>query len=114
MKRLAICLIVAALLIAGCQNKPDMQGSAALAALKSPNPDEKYGVAFWNDQFQRKTEVWQQALAFCTTPDHRLLINCGPVQAVAAPKIPFSSTMPSNGPQPGLLSTPSTEGKTGP
>jgi hypothetical protein len=98
MKRLAFCLIVTALIIVGCRNKSAEQGNAALAALQSPNPDEEYGFAFWTDQFQRKTDVWQQALAFCTAPDHKFLINCGPVQAVAAPKIPFSSTMPPNSP----------------
>jgi hypothetical protein len=98
MKRLAFCLIVTALVLGGCQSKSAEQGNAALAGLKSPNPDEKYGFTFWNDQFQHKTELWQKALMFCASSDHRFLINCGPVQAVAAPKIPFSSTMPPNSP----------------
>ena len=114
MKRLAFCLIVTALVLGGCRNKSAEQGNSALAALKSSNPDEKYGFAFWSDQFQRKTDIWQQARAFCNEPDHRSFINCQAVQAVAAPRIPFSATMPSNGPQPGLLSTPPTEGKTSP
>jgi hypothetical protein len=98
MKRLAFFLIVMAIVIIGCQNKSVEQENAALAALKSPNPDEKYGFVFWSEQFHRKTDVWEQALAFCTSPEHKFLINCGPVQAVAAPKIPFSSTMPPNSP----------------
>ena len=114
MKKLAFCLIVTGLVIVGCRNRSGEQGNAALAALKSPNPDEKYGFAFWSDQLQRKTDVWRQALAFCAAPDHKFLLNCGPVQAVAAPNIPFSATMPSNGPQPGLLSTPPAEGKASP
>jgi len=57
MKRLAFCLIVTALVIVGCRNKSGEQGNAALAALKSPNPDEKYGFTFWSDQFQHKTDV---------------------------------------------------------
>ena len=80
MKRLASCLIVTALVIAGCQNKSAEQGNAPLAALKSPNPNEKYGFAFWSDEFQRKTDLWQHALAFCNEPDHRSFINCQVVQ----------------------------------
>ncbi len=98
MKRFGFYLFVTALFIVGCRNKSAQQESAALAALKSPSRAEQYGFTFWNDQFQLKTDLWQKALAFCTTPDHRFLINCGPVQAVAAPKIPFSSTMPPNSP----------------
>ena len=42
MRRLALCLVVTALIVVGCRNKSVEQGNAALAALQSPNPDEKY------------------------------------------------------------------------
>jgi hypothetical protein len=106
MKKLTFCLLAAVLLLASCKGKPD-DTSAPLAALQSPNAVENYGDQFWNDQLQRKTELWSRALNFCQQPDHKFLINCQPVLAAAAPRVPFSATMPSNGLGGGLFSVPS-------
>jgi len=97
MKKLTFCLLAAVLLLAACNGKSD-DTSAPLAALQSPNAAENYGNQFWNDQLQRKTDLWSKALNFCQQPDHKFLINCQPVLAAAAPRVPFSATMPSNGP----------------
>lgn len=104
MKRLIFCLL-AVLLLASCKGKSDT--SAPLAALQSPNAAENYGDQFWNDQLQRKTKLWSRALNFCQQPDHKFLINCQPVLAAAAPRVPFSATMPSNGLGGGLFPVPS-------
>ncbi len=97
MKTLTFCLLAGVLLLGSCKGKSD-DTSAPLAALQSPNAAENYGDQFWNDQLQRKTELWSKALNFCQQPDHKFLINCQPVLAAAAPRVPFSATMPPNGP----------------
>lgn len=97
MKGLKLCVLAAFLFLGACNGKSD-DTSAPLAALQSPNEAEKYGYPFWNDQFNRKTDLWQKALSFCDQQDHKFLVNCQPVLSVAAPRIPFPSAMPSNGP----------------
>ncbi len=97
MKGLKFCVLAAFLFLGACNGKSD-DTSAPLAALQSPNAAENYGDQFWNDQLQKKTELWSQALSFCQQPEHKFLINCQPVLAAAAPRVPFSATMPSNGP----------------
>src|SRR5208337_1906013 len=96
MKGLKFSLLAALLLLGACNGKSD--DTSPLAALQSPNAAENYGDQFWNDQLQKKTDLWNQALSFCQQPEHRFLINCQPVLAAAAPRVPFSATMPSNGP----------------
>ena len=97
MKRLTFSLLAAAFLLAACNGKSD-DTSAPLAALKSQDAAENYGDQFWIDQLQKKTYLWSKALNYCQQPDHKFLINCQPVLAAAAPRVPFSATMPSNGP----------------
>lgn len=97
MRNIKLCLLAAILLAAACNGKSD-DASAPLAALQSPNAAENYGYPFWNDQFQRKTELWEKGLSFCQQPDHKFLVNCEAVLAVAAPRVPFPTAMPSNGP----------------
>lgn len=97
MKGFKFCVLAAFLFLGACNGKSD-DTSAPLAALQSPNAAENYGDQFWNDQLQKKTELWSQALSFCQQPEHKFLINCQPVLAAAAPRVPFSATMPSNGP----------------
>jgi hypothetical protein len=106
MKLFKFCVLAVALLLGACNGKSD-DTSAPLAALQSPNAAENYGDRFWNDQLQRKTELWSKALNFCQQPDHKFLINCQPVLAAAAPRVPFSTTMPSNGLGGGLFPAPS-------
>jgi len=106
MKGLKLCILAAFLILGACNRKPD-DTSAPLAALQSPNAAENYGDQFWNDQLQRKTELWGKALSFCQQADHKFLINCQPVLAAAAPRVPFSTTMPSNGLGGGLFPAPS-------
>jgi len=106
MKGLKFSLLAALLLLWACNGKSD-DTSAPLAALESPNAAENYGDQFWNDQLQKKTELWNQALSFCQQPEHKFLINCQPVLAAAAPRVPFSTTMPANGLVGGLVPIPS-------
>jgi len=106
MKGFIFYLLAAVLLLASCKGISD-DTSAPLTALESPNAAENYGDQFWNDQRQRKTELWSKGLNFCQQSDHKFLINCQPVLAAAAPQVPFSATMPSNGLGGGLFPAPS-------
>jgi hypothetical protein len=106
MKGFIFCLSAAVLLLASCRGKAN-DTSPPLAALQSPNAAENYGDQFWSDQLQRKTVLWSKALNFCQQPAHKFLINCQPVLAAAAPRVPFSGTMPSNGLGGGLFPSPS-------
>ena len=63
MNSLAFCLLAAVLLLTACKGKS--HDDAPLAALQSPNAAENYSDQFWNDQLQRKTELWRKALNFC-------------------------------------------------
>ena len=96
MKKLIVCLAIGFLLAMGC-NRHSGNGDDPVTTLASPQAATNYDYPFWNDQFQRKTDAWQKALSFCSQPDHKFLINCQPVLAVAAPRVPFSTTMPNNG-----------------
>ncbi len=102
MKGFKFCVLAAFLFLGACKGK-SAATSAPLAALQSPNAAESYGDQFWNDQLQKKTELWSQALGFCQQPEHKFLINCQPVLAAAAPRVPFSTTMPANGLGGGLV-----------
>ena len=98
MKKLIVWVAIGVVVAIGCNRNQQATGDDALAALASRQAATNYDYPFWNDQFQRKTDVWQKALGFCNQPDHKFLINCQPVLAVAAPRVPFSATMPSNAP----------------
>ena len=98
MNKLIVCVAIAVLFAIGCNRHQEATGDDALAALASRQAATNYGYPFWNNQFQRKTDTWRKALTFCKEADHRFLINCQPVLAVAAPRVPFSATMPSNAP----------------
>ncbi len=97
MKKLIVCVAIGVLIGIGCNRHSGANGDDPVSTLASPQAATNYDYPFWNDQFQRKTDVWQKALTFCKQPDHKFLINCQPVLAVAAPRIPFSTTMPNNG-----------------
>ncbi len=94
MKRLAQIIFLGWLLIpllmAAC-HKNGSQADDSLSALASPQTADNYGYLYWNDRFQRKTDLWQKALTFCDQPDHKFYTNCQPVLAVAAPRVPFST-----------------------
>ena len=96
MKKLIVGIAIGVLFAIGCNRHQEATGDDALAALASRQAATNYDYPFWNDQFQRKTETWQRALAFCNQPDHKFLINCQPVLAVAAPRVPFSTTVKPN------------------
>jgi hypothetical protein len=97
MKKLVVCVAIGVVVAIGCNRNQQTTGDDALAALASRQAATNYDYPFWNDQFQRNTDAWQKALSFCNQPDHKFLINCQPVLAVAAPRIPFSTTMPNRG-----------------
>ena len=67
MKGLKFCVLAAFLFLGACNGKSD-DTSAPLAALQSPNAAENYGDQFWNDQLQRKTELWGKRSAFARKP----------------------------------------------
>ena len=98
MKKLIVCVAIGIIFGMGCNRPQKTTADNALAALGSRQAATNYDYPFWNDQFQRKTDTWRKALTFCKQPDHKFLINCQPVLAVAAPRVPFSATMPSNAP----------------
>ena len=62
MKGLKLFRGLAAFLFLGACNGKSDDTRLALAALQSPNAADNYGDQFWNDQLQRKTELWQKAL----------------------------------------------------
>lgn len=92
MKKLIVWVAIGVVVATGCNRNQQTTGHDALAALASRQAATNYDYPFWNDQFRRKTDVWQKALSFCNQPDHKFLINCQPVLAVAAPRIPFPKT----------------------
>lgn len=92
MKKLIVCAAIGVFFAIGCNRHQQATSDDALAALASRQAATNYDYPFWNDQFQRKTDTWQKALSFCKQPDHKFLINCQPVLAVAAPRIPFPKT----------------------
>lgn len=97
MKKLIVCVAIGVLIGIGCNRHSGANGGDPLAVLAAPQAATNYDYPFWNDQFQRKTDAWQRALSFCSQPDHKFLINCQPVLAVAAPRLTYPTAMPSNG-----------------
>ena len=97
MKKLIVWVAIGVAVAMGCNRHQQAIGDDALAALASRQAATNYDYPFWNDQSQRKTETWQKALSFCNQPDHKFLINCQPVLAVAAPRLTYPTAMPSNG-----------------
>jgi hypothetical protein len=79
MKRVALCLFVSAFIVAACHSNNSDQTHGALAALKSNAPNQQYGPAFWSDEYQRKTDLWQRAFDFCSQPAHQDYANCAAV-----------------------------------
>ena len=96
MNKLIVCMAIGVIAAMGCKPNQHATGDDALTALASRQAATNYDYPFWNDQFQRKTGAWQKALSFCNQPDHKFLINCQPVLAVAAPRVPFSTTVKPN------------------
>ena len=96
MKKLIVCVAIGFVFAMGCNRDSSTNGRDPVSTLASPQAATNYDYPFWNDQFQRKTDAWQKALSFCNQPDHRFLINCQPVLAVAAPRVPFSTTVKPN------------------
>ena len=96
MKKLIVCVAIGVVIGIGCNRHSATNGDDPVTTLASPQAATNYDYPFWNDQFQRKTDVWQKALSFCNQPDHKFLINCQPVLAVAAPRVPFSTTVKPN------------------
>jgi hypothetical protein len=98
MKKLIVCVVIGVVFGMGCNRHRRADSPDPLTVLASPQAATNYDYPFWNDQFQRKTDAWQKALSFCNQPDHKFLINCQPVLAVAAPRLAFPTAMPPNGP----------------
>ncbi|HVB80610.1 MAG TPA: hypothetical protein VNE82_11785 [Candidatus Binataceae bacterium] len=96
MKKLIVCVAIGVLFEMGCNRHSGANSDDPLAMLASPQAATNYDYPFWNDQLQRKTDAWQKALSFCNQPDHKFLINCQPVLAVAAPRVPFATTVKPN------------------
>lgn len=96
MKKLIVCVAIGVLFAFGCNRHSGATGDDPVTTLASPQAATNYDYPFWNDQFQRKTDAWQKALSFCNQPDHKFLVNCQPVLAVAAPRVPFSTTVKPN------------------
>ncbi len=96
MKKLIVCVAISVVFGMGCNRHSETNGDDPVTTLASPQAANNYDYPFWNDQFQRKTDAWQKALSFCNQPDHKFLINCQPVLAVAAPRVPFSTTVKPN------------------
>jgi hypothetical protein len=97
MKKLIIGVAIGVFFAIGCNHNSGEKSADPLTVLGSPQAATNYDYPFWNDQFQRKTDVWKKAVKFCKQPDHKFLINCQPVLAVAAPRLTYPTAMPSNG-----------------
>jgi hypothetical protein len=78
------------LLMTAC-HKNESQAEGSLSALASLQTVESYGYPYWNDQFQRKTDLWQEGADLLQSTGSQVLHNCQPVLAVVAPRIPFST-----------------------
>ncbi len=80
MKRVSLwMLLVSVFAVAACHNSNTDQKRDALAALESNAPNQQYGPAFWNAEYQRKTDLWQRAFDFCSQPAHQDSANCAAV-----------------------------------
>ena len=98
MRPILCSMVLVVLVFTACHRSSETQDEPAFDALGSSQPSEHFGFPFWNEQAQKKTPLWGKALEYCQQSDHQSLINCQAVLAVAAPRIPYSTTMPPNGP----------------
>lgn len=76
MKRVTLCALVFAFIFAACHSDGSDRMRDALAALKSNAPNPQYSPAFWRHEYQRKTDLWQHALDFCSQPAHQDFAAC--------------------------------------
>src|ERR1700730_6994227 len=77
MKRVALCLLlVAILIVTACHNHSADKTHEALASLQSNAPSQQYGPAFWNEEYRQKTDLWQRAFDFCSQPARQDYANC--------------------------------------
>jgi len=79
MKSAALCLLVSAFILTACHSSNRDQMHDALEALQSNTPNQQYDSAFWNHEYQRKTDLWQRAFEFCRQLAHQDSANCGAV-----------------------------------
>lgn len=84
-KRTSIFAAAAALL-AGCSPRPEdvANGDDPIKALSASVLSTRYQGPYWVQQRQAKSDVWQQAVAYCTPERVREYPNCQPVAAAAA------------------------------
>lgn len=84
MRRIVFALVVAT--ITSCSPSPEdvANGDDPIAALTSTARSSRYGLNYWVEQRDRKTETWSQALAFCEPPEHANYTNCETVREVRA------------------------------
>ncbi|MGH7286942.1 MAG: hypothetical protein ACREI8_02870 [Myxococcota bacterium] len=84
MRRIVLGLVVAA--ITSCSPSPEdvANGDDPIAALTSTARSSRYGLNYWVEQRDQKTETWSQALAFCEPPEHANYPNCETVREVRA------------------------------
>lgn len=84
MRRTVLALVVAT--IASCSPSPEdvANGDDPIAALESTAQSSRYGLNYWVEQRDQKTETWSKALAFCEPPEHANYPNCQTVREVRA------------------------------
>ena len=84
MRRTALAFAVSA--IASCSPSPEglANGDDPIAALSSTVRSSRYGLNYWVEQRDAKTEVWSRALSYCEPPDHANYPNCETVREVRA------------------------------
>jgi len=84
MRRTVVVLF--ALFIASCSPSPEeiANGDDPIAALASTAKSSRYGLNYWVEQRNQKTENWSQALAFCEPAEHANYPNCETVREVRA------------------------------
>ncbi len=72
-------------LLAGCAPRPQdvADGDDPIKALASSAPSTRYQGPYWVEQRRTKSDVWQQAVAYCTPERVREYPNCQPVAASA-------------------------------
>ena len=78
-------LVVAAML-ASCSPTPEelANGDDPIAALASTAKSSRYGLNYWVEQRDRKTETWSRALAYCEPAERANFANCETVRQVRA------------------------------
>lgn len=78
-------LLIAFVLLAGCNRSPWVQtndSDAALKALGSTVPAPEYGREFWQRQHDQKSDAWQQAVKLCSESILASYPNCLPVNTI--------------------------------